>query len=422
MARLKILIIEDEERIAHALQAHLGDATFEVVSIAPSSDVAINQVSTLRPDVVLMDMILAGKLEGIEAAQYIRDYFNIPVLFLTACADMRASRSRAPCTYLLQPLNESELRIAIKMARHRHSQEARALSPPIALAVGDGVQPPGTWEWKTSTRELHFSEATCRIYGIDAQEHTLSHDTFLSMVHPHDREVVNEALQTSLNLRRPYNVYHRIVRPDANERTVHQRGNIVTSDKGIVRGIVGTTQDVTELKRAEDRLWNQAHHDPLCDLPNRSLVCDRLKQGIRHAHRERKQLAVMLFDLDNFAQVNEVLGQSSGNHLLVKVARRLKDSVRECDTVARIGSNRFLLIFGGLNGEADASRVAEKLVSTMQSPFTVDGHELAMSSSIGIALFPIHASDPDELLKHAEHAMLQAKRHSNTMYRFVHWA
>lgn len=420
MTRLRVLIVQDEERIAHALQAHLGDTTFEVVSIVPSSDLAISQVSALRPDVVLMDVILAGKLEGIEAAQYIRDYFNIPVLFLTACADKRASRSRAPCTYLLQPVNESELRLAIKMARHRHDLEGRAHGPPAALAVGDGVQPPGTWEWETSTRELHFSEAACRIYGIDAKEHTLSHETFMSMVHPHDRDVVIQALQTSLNLKRSYDVYHRIVRSDTSERTVHQRGRVVTSDKGIVRGIIGTTQDVTDLKRAEHRLWNQAHHDPVCDLPNRSLVFDRLKQGIRHAHRERKQLAVMLFDLDNFAQVNEILGHTSGNHLLVKVARRLKDCVRECDTVARIGSNRFLLIFGGLNSETDASQVAEKLLSTMHSPFTVDGHELMVSSSIGIALFPINTGDPDELLKHAERAMLQAKQHSNNMYRFVH--
>jgi diguanylate cyclase (GGDEF)-like protein len=242
----------------------------------------------------------------------------------------------------------------------------------------------------------------------------------MSMVHPHDRDVVIQALQTSLNLKRSYDVYHRIVRSDASERTVHQRGCVVTSGKGIVRGIVGTTQDVTELKRVENRLWNQAHHDPLCDLPNRSLVFDRLKQGLRHAHRERKQLAVMLLDLDNFGQVNEILGHTSGNHLLVKVARRLKDCVRECDTVARIGGNRFLLIFGGLNSETDASRVAEKLVSTMHPPFTLDGHQLAVSSSIGIALFPINAGDPDELLKHAERAMLQAKQHSNNMYRFVH--
>jgi diguanylate cyclase (GGDEF)-like protein/PAS domain S-box-containing protein len=420
MTRLRILIVEDAEWIAHALQAHLGDTTFEVVAIVPSSDLAISQVSALRPDVVLMDVILAGKLDGIEAAQYIRDYFNIPVIFLTACADKRASKAHAPCTYLLQPVTESELRLAIKMARHRHNLERRAHDPSAALTVGDGVQPPGTWEWETSTRELHFSEATCRIYGIDAKQHTLSHETFMSMVHPHDRDVVIQALQTSLNLKRSYDVYHRIVRSDASERTVHQRGCVVMSDKGIVRGIVGTTQDVTDLKRAEHRLWNQAHHDPLCDLPNRSLVFDRLKQGICHAHRERKQLAVMLFDLDNFGQVNEILGHTSGNHLLVKVARRLKDCVRECDTVARIGGNRFLLIFGGLVSETDASRVAEKLVSTMHSPFTVDGHELMVSSSIGIALFPINAGDPDELLKHAERAMLQAKQHSNNMYRFVH--
>jgi len=424
MSRLRILIVEDEERIAHSLKEQLGETAFDIVSIAASCDYAIKLADSLRPDVVLMDIILHGKLEGIEAAEYIREFLNIPVIFLTHCAehvDSESVRPDQPCTYLLKPVTESELRLAIKAAYYRTS------AGPGTKTKADKTSDrsnrhvvTGTWEWESSSRELHCSEAACEIFGVAAENSTLGYDQLMALIHPHDRDIVIQALQNSLNQKRNFDIYHRIQHPDGSEKSIHQRGAVVTTDRGIVRGIAGITQDVTDLKSAEDRLWNHAHRDPLCNLPNRSLVLDRLRQGICHAHRERKQFAAMVFDIDNFGLVNESLGHTCGDHLLAKVALRLKDCVRECDTVGRIGGNRFLLLYGGLGSESDASLVADKLVGAMTPPFTVDGHEIVISTSIGIALYPTNASDPDELVNHAECAMRQAKQHDNNVYQFVY--
>lgn len=420
MSRLRILIVEDEERIANSLREQLSGHAFDIVSVAPSCDYAIKLADSLRPDVVLMDIILQGKLEGIEAAEYIREFLDIPVLFLTHCADHagnQATRAGQPCTYLLTPVSESELRLAIKATQYRneYGNGDRHKHAPDA-----GHTVTGTWEWEARSRELHCSEAACEIFGLDPADPTLGYEQLMSLVHPHDRSIVIQALQNSLNHKRNFDIYHRIQRKGTTEKVIHQRGAVVTTDRGIVRGIVGTTQDVTDLKDAESRLWNHAHHDPLCNLPNRSLVLDRLRQGICHAHRERKQFAAMVFDIDNFGLINDSLGHTCGDHLLAKVALRLKDCVRECDTVGRIGGNRFLLLFGGLGSESDASMIADKLVAAMTPSFTVDGNEIVLSTSIGIALYPTNASDPDELVIHAECAMRQAKQHERNVYQFVY--
>jgi diguanylate cyclase (GGDEF)-like protein/PAS domain S-box-containing protein len=417
MPRLRIIIVEDEERIANSLRKQLGGQAFDIVSIAASCDYAVKLADSLRPDVVLIDIILEGKLEGIEAAAYIREFLNIPVIFLTHCAGQANDARLRPdqsCTYLLKPVTESELRLAIKATHYRTETARETTSNDERNVVA------GTWEWEANSRELHCSDAAREIFGLDAENPVLGYEQLMALVHPHDRPIVIQALQNSLNHKRHFDIYHRIQHPAGSEKYIHQRGSVITTDRGIVRGIVGTTQDVTELRYAENRLWNHAHHDPLCNLPNRSLVLDRLRQGICHAHRERKQFAAMVFDIDNFGLVNDSLGHTCGDHLLAKVALRLKDCVRECDTVGRIGGNRFLLLFGGLASESDASLVADKLVAAMTPPFTVDGNEIVISTSIGIALYPTNASDPDELVNHAECAMHQAKQHENHVYQFVY--
>ncbi len=171
----------------------------------------------------------------------------------------------------------------------------------------------------------------------------------------------------------------------------------------------GVTRDITERKAAQARIEHMAMHDLLTGLPNRALLNDRLHQALIASQRDQSRGALMFIDLDRFKQVNDELGHDIGDQLLLQVATRMEECVRASDTVARIGGDEFIVLLRPMLDEADALRVAEKLRESLHAPFHVAGRELAISCSIGVALYPMHGDDAVELSKKADIAMYRAK-------------
>jgi diguanylate cyclase (GGDEF)-like protein len=178
-----------------------------------------------------------------------------------------------------------------------------------------------------------------------------------------------------------------------------------------------------ERKRMEERLHHMATHDALTDLPNRTLFNDRLTHAIELSRRlrsgknEKWELAVMLLDLDNFKSANDTYGHPKGDILLQAVTEQLRKCVRESDTVARMGGDEFTLIFENVSGADDAERLAKKVMVVFDQPFQFGGHEMKVTASLGISLYPRDGQDAQTLLSHADIAMYRAKQSKNT-YRF----
>ncbi len=161
---------------------------------------------------------------------------------------------------------------------------------------------------------------------------------------------------------------------------------------------------------AEETVWHQAYHDALTGLPNRWLLVDRLTQAIAYARREGAHVALLLLDLDRFKLVNETLGHTVGDELLRLVADRLHEGLREGDTLARPGGDEFAVVLAGVETPAEAERMAERLMRSLDTPLRVEGRDLHLSATLGMALFPHHGHDPETLLKNAEAAMYAAKQ------------
>lgn len=174
-------------------------------------------------------------------------------------------------------------------------------------------------------------------------------------------------------------------------------------------GVVSVTVDVTQLVEQELRLERQAHFDALTGLPNRALFSDRIDLALAHARRHGERLAVCLLDLDGFKAVNDELGHQAGDRLLRKVARRLKDTLRSEDTAARIGGDEFALLIGELNTSGQCEYVLKRILDALATPYVIDDTEVRVTASIGATLFPADSVDPDQLLRHADHAMYTAK-------------
>ena len=170
--------------------------------------------------------------------------------------------------------------------------------------------------------------------------------------------------------------------------------------------------------RARARAEYRAQHDPLTGLPNRTLFHDRVDVALSHARRSGTGVAVMFLDLDRFKSINDSLGHAVGNQLLQAVAKRLRETIRETDTVARMGGDEFTVLVGGIKEDDDAAVTAQKIVDQFARPFVAGGRELHTTTSVGIALYPADGDDVDTLLKHADGAMYRAKARGRDAYEF----
>lgn len=175
-------------------------------------------------------------------------------------------------------------------------------------------------------------------------------------------------------------------------------------------------QEIEERKRAEKAIQHLANHDALTGLPNRRLFNERISLEISHAERDRNKIAVLMFDLDHLKQVNDSYGHNVGDLLLQAVSQRLLGLLRKSDTVARMGGDEFLIILPGMSRQQDAVPTAERILSAISRPFQLEGCRVDITTSIGIALFPDHGEEVNQLVKRADFAMYRAKDKGGNTY------
>ena len=181
--------------------------------------------------------------------------------------------------------------------------------------------------------------------------------------------------------------------------------------------VFGVGKDMTEYKETEKRLAYMATHDQLTGLPNRVLFNDRLAMEISKARRNDGKLAVMLFDLDHFKDINDTLGHDMGDLLLTHLGDRLKGCLRKSDTVARMGGDEFFLLLPDINSESDVALLAEKILTAIREPFFLKDQQLDVKASLGVSFYPDDGSDPESLIKNADIAMYRAKGAGRDKYR-----
>lgn len=184
----------------------------------------------------------------------------------------------------------------------------------------------------------------------------------------------------------------------------------LTTAANTLAGIIEQRQLEAKLLEIQENLAYTATHDNLTNLPNRSLFREQLQQNLARARREKKRVAILFIDLDQFKQVNDTYGHETGDMLLIEASKRIKETLRESDSVARLGGDEFTAILGTVFSKADATFVAQKIVNLLQKPFHLNGHTCHIGSSIGISLFPDHGQEPSTLMQKADTAMYAVKQ------------
>jgi diguanylate cyclase (GGDEF)-like protein/PAS domain S-box-containing protein len=226
-------------------------------------------------------------------------------------------------------------------------------------------------------------------------------------------QICNEVYKTGKPSR---GVEIEVMKKDGTTSAVEMSVSLILDSKGHELGFRTLMRDVTGRKKSEETIRQLAYHDALTGLPNRLLFTDRLNMAITRAKRSRQYLAVMMLDLDYFKDINDTLGHHMGDRLLQAVSSHLTELLRKGDTVARMGGDEFLILLPEINNVGVTTTIAQKIVESFQSPFTIDDRKLHVTTSIGIAIYPDASDDAETLIKHADIAMYHAKASGRNNY------
>jgi diguanylate cyclase (GGDEF)-like protein/PAS domain S-box-containing protein len=268
----------------------------------------------------------------------------------------------------------------------------------------------GTWEWNPVAERAMWSTRLEELYGLPPGGYDGTLGMFRELIHPEDRARVAVAFHDSYSTGADSEFEYRAVRPrpDGSARWLLSRGQVTLDVDGRVLRGVGTVLDITDRKLAEQALQHQAFHDALTGLPNRALFSDRLEHALARAGRQGNSVAVLFLDLDNFKVVNDSLGHAQGDTLLVAVADRLRACLRAEDTGARLSGDEFTVLLEDVSGEADAIAVAERIARALAVPVMLQGREVVVTASIGVAISMTGGGSQD-LLREADLAMYRSK-------------
>jgi diguanylate cyclase (GGDEF)-like protein/PAS domain S-box-containing protein len=414
MDKVRILIVEDEGLIARDIENMVKNAGYAVCGVVQSGTEAVRQAEALEPDLVLMDIILQGEMDGIEAAYVIRERFNLPVIYLTSHTDettLERAKVSEPFGYTLKPVEQKELMTVMEMALYKHKMELKLREREewlgtILQSIGEGVIA------TDRTGCVTFMNPVAEKLTGWSQRESIS-KPLTSILHAVDEEsgkLVRISIPEILSgqLRNPVNGTVQIVNYE-DKIPVELNATLIRDGKDGASGLVLVLYDLTERKRYEETLRYNAVHDHLTGLPNRTLFFDRLSMALAQAQRESHLVAIIMLDLDEFKKVNDTHGHNAGDRLLQGVTERLTHMFRRSDTIARLGGDEFVLLLPDLPYAEVARNVAERIVHCFQKPFDVEGVQVATTASLGVSVFPADGEDAETLIKNADIAMYRSK-------------
>ena len=429
-----ILVVDDDSVGRTLVQAALEIEGFSVIE-SESGEKALSVFETHRPDLILMDALMPG-MDGFEACRALRGLpggVDVPVLMLTGMEDVEAiarAFEAGATDFATKPIPWPLLAHRARyLLRSRRAFEALRQSE-TRLASAQRIARLGHWEKNLVTGEFHWSEQLSVIFGLPADTCVPDLDAALEYVHPADRDALKNA-RSGVNEKRTSRVDFRVVCPDETVRFMHESAEVLLDDLGQPARVVGTIQDITERKEAEDRARFLANYDELTKLANRRLVVEQLDAALARARRANRIVATLFVDLDHFKRINDSLGHAVGDRLLQRITERLRVCVRQTDVVGsgredeagspvigRLGGDEFIVVLTDLPHPLDSDRVARRILRAVREPVTVDGHEIVVTATIGISLFPSDGQDVDTLLRNADAAMYHAKERSRDDHQF----
>lgn len=428
-----ILIVDDQRANLVALEATLAEIDVEIIS-ATSGQEALAILLRKNVAMVLLDVQMPG-MDGFEVANLMRQRSktrHIPIIFLTAInkEDRHLFRGyeSGGVDFIFKPFDPfvliSKVKIFLELDwRQQQLQDAlrrldqlKTSNEILLKSVGEGiigVNAEGNITFLNPAAEEILGTPTTDMIG------TFVYDSII--VSTQQNETVDWRESRIYKSCVGGTTYHTDVGvfrlAGGRVIPVEYTASPIQSPRAGFEGVVIVFKDITERKRAEERLHYMAQYDALTGLGNRNLFTAALNNAITYSRHSGQVFALLFMDLDRFKQVNDTLGHDAGDLLLKEVAERIRHCIRDMDILCRLGGDEFTIIITGKSAEQASTRVSENLLRELSRPFDIFGHETYVGGSIGIVYFPAMGEDSAELIKHADMAMYQAKHEGRNRYR-----
>jgi diguanylate cyclase (GGDEF)-like protein len=438
----RILLVDDEPRLLSSLYELLRDRDYHLVTASCGQE-ALAHLGRVRFDLVLLDLRLPD-MSGHDIMDFINEKdIDADVIVMSGEVGIDAAigaLKRGAYDYLRKPYSREELLKTVANALQQRRLELANLRIASQLENSEKLyrylvdsSPDIIYTLNHEGRFTFVNDRAYQLLGFAREDLIGKHYSIL--VHEEDLERaryvfnerrVDERASRNVELRLKCHAFSNQDRTFNNTLMTISLNSIGmhVPDHDVKKleffGTYGVARDITDRKRAEEVISYQAYHDILTDLPNRMLFKDRLGLAVIQAKRKLTELAVMFIDLDRFKLVNDTLGHVKGDELLQQVSLRLKDCLRRGDTLARQGGDEFTIVLPELRDRQDAKIIADKFLECLHKPFDLDGHEVHISASIGIAIYPGDGESIDELLRHADIAMYQVKALGKNGHSFYH--
>jgi diguanylate cyclase (GGDEF)-like protein/PAS domain S-box-containing protein len=440
-AQAKILVVDDQIELLSSLKALLISDGYEV-DTANGGRSAIALLDQHPYDIALLDLQMPD-LPGQEVIRHIVDQdIDVQVIVVSGEASfdsVKTSMREGAYDYIRKPYYPEEILTTVKNAFFSKKLNSQNKAMEQALKDSEGLHryivnnSPDivymlnesgifTFVNDTLTRLLHYQrdDLIGQHYSILVHEEDLELSRYV-FNERRTGERASRNVELRLRCRNPAHGVrhfdHYLLPVEINSTGIYH-ANGARETQSTFLGTHGVAKDITVRKETEKLINYQAYHDLLTNLPNRALFNDRLRQAIAHARRNSGMLAVMFLDLDRFKTINDSLGHAIGDQLLQSVTQKLKECLREEDTLSRFGGDEFTLLLPDIQHHDDAAIIAQKVLDQLELPSVINGHELFVSASIGISLYPDAGDSLETLCKKADIAMYNVKSNGKNGYKF----
>jgi|GEM_PF-5126800 len=442
----KILLAEDDAIAAHHLNQALLRMGYQITDVVKSGEEVIDSVAKNLPDIILMDIVLGGRIDGICAVQKVHARVDIPVIYITANSDnevFERAKQTDPYAYLVKPYEIYQLQNAIEIALSKHKLEIQLKDSEnryrtIFEVSDNAMMLIDEHSTITMVNEQFENMTGCSKESVEKLRSWT--DFFIDSERAKLEGLLRQLDDSTSTPRRHFEsilvdtkghtkvVYTNVKRFPGSSTWIVSMNDIselklaekeirmLNNELGTINK--GLNKEITLRERVEKQLRYKATHDHLTGLPNRVLLFDRLNQAFAFEERHNTLIALMILDLDNFKNINDTMGHLSGDILLKKVALGLQKCMRQYDTVGRLGGDEFVIIINDADTVQDIITFAEKVQEIFQEPFDILGQQTYVTTSIGVAVYPLHGSSIETLLKKADMAMYVAKKSGRNTFRF----
>jgi diguanylate cyclase (GGDEF)-like protein len=435
IAERPIVLVVDDDPAVRLLMRESLEPSGCLVEEAENGQQAVELFGCTAPDLILMDVQMP-LMNGFEACRRVRqddEGRDVPIVIVTGLDDIDSiekAYEAGATDFITKPIDWLILGQRVRYILRASYAFKQLKANEESLAEAQRIGRFGNWEWDVESGRVHCSEGFLSLIALEGAGPVIEFNRIMDAVHSEDQGRVGDAFQRCLEHGEQFDFECRFDRTDGQHRLFHCRGELVEASGTRLRHVLGTTQDITDERAAEERIQYLAYYDSLTGLPNRTRFRQQAESILLKARTGSTEFAVMVLDIDRLKRINDTLGHSAGDQALKAVAQRLMSAMDEgkqllwrgkseyASSIARLGGDEFQLLIPGDGGLEFYTRMAEYLCARLAQPISIEGNEVVVTGSVGIALYPHDGDSIEVLLKNADTAVNYTKKSGRNTYRY----